>query len=175
MGDMVNQNHSVRRSASRVLACLILVGSVSFAAAGVATADNDIGCGVGTEVFKGKSGVGFKILGSFTNALTFQSISITFGLINCGKSGTSTAQLDHFTGSNLDRLAADMSTGEGETLAALGTLLEIEEGDRARFYDLTQQNFGQLFPSDRTTAGEMLSNLQELMQADEALRGYVRS
>lgn len=60
-------------------------------------------------VFEGKSGVGFKILGSFTNHLTFQSIPITFGVLNCGKSDTITS----FTGSNLDQLAADMATGEG--------------------------------------------------------------
>ena len=172
---MVDQNRSIRRSVGRVLASLILIGSVSFGAAGVATADNDIGCGVGTELLKGREGVGFKILGSFTNGLTFQSISITFGLLNCGKSNTISAQIDHFTGSNFDRLAAEMSTGEGETLAALGTLFEIEDGDRSRFYGLTQQNFWVLFPTDETTAGEMLSTLQQLMRDDARLSVYVAS
>jgi hypothetical protein len=145
--------------------------AVAFGTAGTATADNDIGCGVGTMVFEGKSGVGFKILGSFTNQITFQSISITFGLLNCGKSDTITA----FTGSNLDQLASDMATGEGETLAALGTLLDISSADRASFYSLTQDNFTVLFPSETTTAGEVLTNLQFLMREDARLSFYARS
>lgn len=144
---------------------------MSFGVAGVATADNDIGCGVGTMVFEGKSGVGFKILGSTTNGLTFQSISITFGLINCGKSSTITA----FTGSNMDRLALEMATGEGERLAALGALLEIAPQDSASFYSLTQDNFAVLFPSENTTAGEMLTTLEQLMRADARLSVYPRS
>jgi len=159
------------RSVPRALATAVVVVGAALGAAGTAVADNDIGCGVGTAVFEGKSGVGFKILGSSTNGITFQSISITFGLINCGKSDTITA----FTGSNLDQLAADMATGEGETLAALGTLLEIAPEDRAAFYSLTQDNFGALFPSDTTTAGEVMANLQQLMREDALLSVYASS
>lgn len=156
---------------ARLLVLALVAGGLLFGTAGTATADNDIGCGVGTMVFEGKSGVGYKILGSSTNGMTFQSISITFGLINCGKSATITA----FTGSNFDQLAADISTGEGESLATLGTLLEIAPEDRAAFYSLTQDNFAALFPSDTTTAGEMVSNLRQLMREDARLSVYAAS
>ena len=68
-----------------------------------------------------------------------------------------------------------MSTGEGETLATLGSLMEIRVEDRAEFYSLTQDHFGTLFPTDRTTAGEMLSQLETLMRSDARLGVYASS
>ena len=159
------------RTSVLAIASLALAG---FLVASPALADNDIGCGVGTMLMEGNSGVGYKILGSSTNGITFQSISITFGLVNCDGQGTVTAQIDHFTGSNFDRLAADMATGEGETLAAFATLLEVAPADREAFGRFTQDNFAGLFPADDTTAGEMLDNLDRLLREDARLRGYAR-
>jgi hypothetical protein len=145
------------------------------AAASPTLADNDVGCGVGTMVMEGNSGVGYKLLASCTNGITFQSVSITFGLVNCDGKGTVTAQLNHFTGSNIDQLAADMATGEGETLAAFSTLFEVAPEDRAQFGEFTQANFAALFPEDTTTAGQLLQNLDRLLLEDVRLQVYARS
>jgi hypothetical protein len=80
-----------------------------------------------------------------------------------------------FTGSNIDRLARDMATGEGETLDTLASLLGIADGDRSAFFQLTKANFATIFPSEQVTSGEMLEAIDELMAEDSQLARYVRS
>lgn len=145
---------------------------LSTAPVSLALADNDIGCGVGTMIMEGQEGIPFKILGSWTNGVTFQSISITFGLLNCSGEGTITAEasdskVQHFASQNFDRLSVDMARGGGEHLDVLATLLDVPAEERTEFAALTQTHFEQLFPSNDVTVGEMLSSLDELM-ADSA-------
>jgi hypothetical protein len=153
----------------------LLAAALLLTTSGLATADNDVGCGVGTMIWEGQEGLGPKIAASSTNGITFQSISITFGILNCNGRDTVTAQIHHFTGSNLDQLALDMATGRGETLTAFETLWQVQEADRAAFEIFTQRHFADLFASDRTTAGEMLSNLNRLLADDARLGVYARS
>jgi hypothetical protein len=146
----------------------------------MAVADNDIGCGVGTQIMEGQSGLPAKVLGSFINGLTFQSISLTFGLVNCDGQGTVTAdasemKLRHYASQNFDRLAEDMARGEGERLEAVAYLLDVQASDRAAFRSLTQQNFEELFPHDQVTVGEMLDSLDSLLSRDSVLSEYARS
>jgi hypothetical protein len=141
-----------------------------------ALADNDVGCGVGTQIWEGKSGVGYKLLASFTNGMLFQSISVTFGLLNCDGQGTVTAsaQTRHFAAANIDRIARDAAIGGGESLDTLATLLEVDAVDRPAFATLAQSRFDELFPSDDVTSDEMLESLQRLMREDERLSAYPR-
>lgn len=155
---------------------LILVLLLVIAPAGFAMADNDIGCGVGTMIWEGQTGLAPKIAGSFTNALTFQSISITFGIVNCNGQNTVTAsaEIRRFVSVNLDALAREMAIGEGETLESFAHLLEVGESDRANFYSLTQDHFTELFTNDHTTAGDMLTHLERLLSTDAALYVYAQ-
>jgi len=156
---------------------LILVLVLVFTPLSAALADNDVGCGVGTEVWKGNSGLAYKLLASSTNGLTFQSISVTFGLINCNGKDTVTAsaRTRHFVSTHFDRIARDAAVAGGESLDALAALLEIEKGDRPVFAALTQSHFEELFPSDHVTSDEMLVTLARLLREDEQLSVYVRS
>ncbi|MBW2723481.1 MAG: DUF3015 family protein [Deltaproteobacteria bacterium] len=152
----------------------IVVMMLATAPAGLALADDDIGCGVGTMIMEGQEGIPFKILGSWTNGVTFQSISITFGLLNCSGEGTITAdasdsRVQHFASQNFDRLSVDMAKGGGEHLDVLATLLDVRDEQRADFAVLTQTHFEELFPSDDVTVGEMLSSLDQLMSESEIL------
>jgi hypothetical protein len=156
---------------------LILALALILAPMSAALADNDVGCGVGTEIWKGNKGLPFKLLASSTNGITFQSISVTFGLINCNGKDTVTAsaRTRHFVSTHLDRIARDAAVSGGESLDALAALLEIEQVDRSAFAALTQRNFEALFPSDHATSNEMLLTLARLLQEDERLSVYVRS
>jgi len=160
---------------SLLLALLLIV-----APAGMALADNDVGCGVGTEVWKGKVGLGPKLGASFTNGLTFQSISITFGLINCNGKDAVTAdatdlKLRHYASAHFDRLAEEMAEGRGESLDAFATLLQVQPEDRAAFGTFTQSHFEELFSHDHVSVGEMLGSLDRLLAGDERLSVYARS
>jgi len=145
---------------------LILAVALGLAPITPAMADNDVGCGVGTAIWEGNSGLEFKLLASFTNGLTFQSISVTFGLLNCNGHNTVTAnaRARHFAATQLDRIARDAAVGGGESLDTLAALLAVPEQDRPAFGALAQSHFVELFPSDRATSNEMLEALTRLLQ-----------
>jgi hypothetical protein len=155
------------------LAAVLIVAPMS-----MAKADNDVGCGVGTEIWKGKVGLPFKLMASTTNGMLFQSVSITFGLLNCSD-GTgavsASAQTRHFAAINFDNIARDVALGGGESLDTLSTLLEVDTADRLAFARTAQSHFDELFPSDRVTSNEMLENLDRVMRRDEHLSIYSRS
>jgi hypothetical protein len=148
------------------------------APAGFAMADDDIGCGLGTQLWAGNEGLVAKVLGATTNG-TFgnQTFGISTGTLGCSSEGviTADARLRMFAGANLDNLARDMASGEGETLDAFASLMDVSEDDKADFYELTRTNFTTLFADDEVTAGEMLVSLNQLLAEDENLSVYAQS
>lgn len=141
----------------------------------VAMADADIGCGLGTMVFDGKSGKVFKILGATTNGTSGnQTFGITFGTLGCDGNGTisSSEKLALFIDGNMDNLARDIAKGDGETLATLSEVWGVQTSDKAAFNELAQENFAEVFKSENVTSQEVFANLNTLVAADAALAGY---
>lgn len=141
----------------------------------VAMADSDIGCGLGTMVFEGKSGKVFKVLGATTNGTSGnQTFGITFGTLGCDGTGTinSAQKLALFIDGNMDNLARDIAKGEGETLATLSEVWGINEADKSAFNELAQQNFAEVFKSENVTSQEVFTNLNTLVAGDDALAAY---
>lgn len=156
-----------------VLAVVLVLATVA-----PAMADKDIGCGLGTQLWAGKEGLVFKVLGATTNGtLGNQTFGITSGTLGCHQGGvvTADARLQMFAGANMDNLARDMARGQGETLDAFAHLMNISDGDKAHFFRFTQAHFADLFARDTTTAGEMLASLKSLMARDGTLSAYVPS
>lgn len=157
----------------KLLAVAILSTSAS-----VAVADQDIGCGLGTMIWAGQSGLLFKLLGSFTNGISGnQTFGITTGTLGCQSSGaiTSRQRLSMFTGSNIEGLARDMSVGRGETLNVLADLMGVKDADKDRFFQATKTHFGTIFAPENESAGEVLAALEKVMTEDSVLAGYVKA
>ena len=120
-------------------------------------------------------------MASFTNGLTFQSISITFGLLNCTnvdgavQANADDLKLQHYASQNFDRLIEDIAVGEGERLDVVAHLRGVRLEDQPAFRSFAQQNFEQLFPHDQVTVGEMLNTLKRLMAEDEVFSAYIDS
>ena len=141
-----------------------------------ALADPDIGCGPGTQIWAGNSGLLPNVLGATTNG-TFglQTFGITFGTFNCTKGGgkvTADARTRAFAAANLDSLARDMAQGDGEVLATFAGLLGIADTDRAEFYAFTQHNFARIFAGDDVTSNDVIASLRSLMAEEPALEAY---
>lgn len=75
-------------------------------------------------------------------------------------------QIAAFASVNLERLKTDMAAGQGEYLGSLATLMGIAPGDQPAFFAIAQQKFPVLFPTDRTTAAELLTALNQELRAD---------
>ncbi|MBL8259534.1 MAG: DUF3015 family protein [Candidatus Competibacteraceae bacterium] len=67
---------------------------------------------------------------------------------------------------NLERLRGDMAAGGGEYLSSLATLMAIEPTRQPAFFKMAQAKFSALFPSERTSAVEMLATLEREWRAD---------
>jgi hypothetical protein len=160
----------MRRTAI-IAAAMALVSAPAFAAGGDST-----GCGLGSTLFDGQTGVAPQVLAVTTNGTSGnQTFGISSGTLGCVQDGTvrPAAKVAMFMGSNMDKLALDMSRGEGESLSTLAQMMGVKPADRERFYSVAQANVGTIFPSTTTTAGQALAALDQSLSQDPQLRRYV--
>lgn len=150
------------------LAAVLAVGSTA------AFADQDAGCGIGSEIWAGQSGKVPKLLAATTNTIFLnQLFGITFGTLGCSGSGTVTAQAVTFTNENAEALARDMAVGQGESLNVLAELLNIKAEDKARFFAVSKQNFAEIYSTENKDTYQVLTSLQAVMAKDQVLKAYV--
>lgn len=142
----------------------------------VVMADDDIGCGLGTQIWEGQSGLIAKVLGATTNGTSGnQTFGITSGTLGCSQDGviTASARVPMFASANVDQLAAEVAAGEGEALDALAALYEIDGADRQAFNALAQSNFDRLFGAADVTTGSVIAELEATMAADARFAQYL--
>lgn len=157
----------------------ILIAAAAAAAltAGAAQAanTNNVGCGLGTMVFEGKTGVVSQVLAATTNGTSGnQTFGISTGTLGCSKNGVVDPPVAAavYTASNIDNLARDAARGEGETLESLAEVIGIEEQDKSAFFVASKENFSTIFASENTTAEDVLAAWYGVMAEDEALQHY---
>jgi hypothetical protein len=157
----------------RTLIAALLIAPMS---AAMAARDN-VGCGLGSQIFDGQQGVGPQVLAVTTNnTLGNQTFGISSGTLGCEQGGvvTASAAVNMFVGSNLDSLSRDMAVGQGESLESLAQLMGIEAADRASFYNTARANYGTIFPAHDVNAGQVLDGLYTAMANTPNLARYVR-
>lgn len=138
-------------------------------------ADTGPGCGWGSMIFEGKDGLVSNVLAATTNGiLGNQTFGMTTGTAGCDASKpVTTSAADKFLDSNIEKVAKDMATGQGESLSTLASLMGISEADKSHFYSVTQKNFGTIFSKADSTSKEVLESLKTVMQQDDMLAQYV--
>lgn len=154
---------------NRTIASLALAGLL---APGLAAAEDSTGCGLGSMVFDGQSGVAPQVLAVTTNGTSGnQTFGISSGTLGCDPDGTidSSAQLAAFTSDNLDRLAADAAAGEGETLVTVRALMGLDANQQATFDRTMQENFDRIFASTDTMAEDVLRSMETVVAENDAL------
>lgn len=154
----------------------LLIAAAIMAAIPVASqaAGRASGCGVGAMLFDGQTGTAPHVLAATTNGSLFDTVSMSFGLLGCDTSVTITAaSADEFLKDNMDKVAHDMSTGQGEALETLANLLRINDADKATFYTATQKNFNRIFSAENVSSIEVLVSLVGVMKEDKALAKYL--
>jgi len=141
----------------------------------VSMADTGPGCGWGAMLFEGQDGLGPNVLAATTNgSFGNQTFGMTTGTAGCdGKKPVTTSAADKFLDSNMDKVAKDMATGQGESLATLASLIGIADSEKAHFYNLTQKHFGAIFSKTDVTSKEVLDSLKSVMKHDGTLSKYV--
>jgi hypothetical protein len=137
---------------------------------------NSVGCGAGTMLFEGQSGIAPQVLAATTNGTSGnQTFGISSGTLGCTQEGVvrPPAKVKILLMSSLDNLVADVARGQGETLTSLADLMAIEPADRQRFYVSLQGNFVRIFPNQNVTAQEVITSIDRVMAEDAVLARYL--
>lgn len=156
----------------RLITVISLVAAFPVAAV---AADNVGGCGVGSMVFKGQSGIAPQVLAITTNGISGnQTFGITTGTLGCTQDGVvhSNMKTALFIENNKEQLARDMSVGSGETLASLAQLLGVEAQDRTAFNHLAKDNMASIFSTDHVATEQVIVALRNALASDAALSRY---
>ena len=132
-----------------------------------ASAHDSTGCGLGSMAWKGNSGPGPQILAVTTNSLFGnQTFGISSGTSGCDPQGRITGgtqkMVYNFIENNIEQYALDVARGEGETLATLAGMLNMDEATLA---EKTKQNFAVLFPTQDADALHVTLKLFEILKA----------
>lgn len=137
-------------------------------------AETGPGCGWGSILMDGQKGVAPNVLAATTNG-TFgnQTFGLTSGTAGCDSSQTIQRAAADFLNDNMEKVARDMSTGQGESLDTLANLMGIEVQDKAKFFSVTHDNFSMIFSSDSVSSVDVMTSIQEVMKKDPALSQYV--
>jgi hypothetical protein len=136
--------------------------------------DNVGGCGWGTKLFDGQNGVAPQVLAVTTNGTSGnQTFGITTGTSGCTQDGAvkSNWKTAMFLDGNREKVARDMSSGSGETLDALASLIGVSDEHKPAFFRVTHENFSTIFRADAGTA-QVMAALRDVLARDAELARY---
>ena len=107
------------------------IATLLILAAPLAYADkqHNVGIGLGTEIFRGHDGLASQVCAATTNgSFGNQTFAISTGTLGADKPDAlwASKQLNKFVKENMDGLAQDMAQGQGESLDAICSILQIE-------------------------------------------------
>lgn len=146
----------------KLLIVMLLLAVAAPALAGQAASNT--GCGLGTMLWENNAdgSVISQSLQATTNG-TFgnQTFGITSGTSGCAQPANliKNDKLLAFTADNLDLLARDIASGQGETLDTVAELLDVPAAERPAFGAALQSNFDQIFVTGTETAGVVLDRI----------------
>ena len=139
-----------------VIATTALLTTTSFA-------NENTGCGLGSQILKNQDSVMMQVFAATTNGTSGnQTFGITSGTSGCAKPSkfVSNDKANKFVAENMDALALNISNGQGEALDTLATLLHVSNKDV--FASTLQSNFDKIYTSENVTSAEVIDNIVAL-------------
>lgn len=153
-----------------------LILSAVIASAPLTAMAHPAGCGLGTHViFKSPGSWVEHVLAATTNGTSGnQTFGMTSGTLGCEAAGGPLASgVDYFIDENIDLIAMESATGDGETINALAELIGVEETDKRAFRLSLQSNFDSMFPSEETSSAQVYDAIVHIMQHNPRLAKYL--
>jgi len=145
-------------------------------AGAMAANENNVGsCGWGSKLFQGQKGIAPQVLAATTNGTSGnQTFAVTSGTSGCTQDGvvSSNWKTALFIDGNKEKLARDMSMGQGETLDSLAQLIGVQDQHKSSFFRLAKENFGTIFATDTATTDQVLAGLKQVLAKDAELSRY---
>ena len=143
----------------------LLIGSLAaLALTSSVYANSNTGCGLGSVLIKDQSTVVMQVLAATTNGTSGnQTFGITSGTLNCDKPSSiaSNNKLNKFVADNMDELALDISSGQGETLSTVAKLMNVK--DTASFSAKLQKNFNSIYASENVNSANVIDSIAKFI------------
>jgi len=158
----------------KLKSAMVILAVATLPLSSFAAGENNVGCGLGSSLFNGQSGVGPQVMAATTNG-TFgnQTFGISSGTLGCTQNGTvKHTKMALFIDGNKERLARDMSRGGGESLDSLAQLLGVKEEHKQHFFQVAKANFEQIYSADAQSAQDIAKGLRTVLAADQTLASY---
>lgn len=153
----------------KALVTVALVLALGTAAMGAGTVRDNCGCGLGTMALGDmEPTILVQVGATFLNTICGnQTFGITSGTLDCEPHAgiASNQEIRRFVTDNMDHLAMDMATGQGDALEALADLMDVPAAERPGLYARLQEAFGRVFTSQDVTADDVLQNLDAVLKS----------
>ncbi|MBR4127315.1 MAG: DUF3015 family protein [Alphaproteobacteria bacterium] len=137
--------------------------AVAFSASSAFAIDST-GCGLGSIILKGQSGMIPQLLAVTTNgSFGNQTFGITTGSSGCDQNGRitgGTGKTLAFLENNLEQFAVDAARGHGETIDTVAALMGVD-ADKAG--TVIKENFAFIFDSHDVSAVTVTLKVSELL------------
>jgi hypothetical protein len=126
------------------------------------TTQDSVGCGIGTMIFQNTNGLLWSLFALTTNTTTFNTVSMTFGIVNCPAGASVRGRIASFIEFNKPELAMEIAQGKGDHLAALVEMYGVNESNRVAAITALKSNQITIFSHQTTDAiqDEMDKTLQ---------------
>lgn len=144
------------------LGALMVFSGTSYAA----TVTENCGCGLGKELIGEKTGLAWNILGTSLNGTSGnQTFGISSGTLGCEKpeNFVMNERMDIFVADNMDSLAVDIATGNGENLDALMELAQVSGSEKARACEALQANFDNIYPTATVENSDVAQSIRGIL------------
>ena len=129
------------------------------AASAFAAGNTNTGCGLGSLVFPEQDTVAVQVLAATSNALGSQTFGITSGSLDCTKPYklVMNEKAQRFVADNMDSIATEIASGEGENLDTLLSLINIQ--DKQKVSKSLKDNFASIYTNENVTSAQVLDNI----------------
>jgi hypothetical protein len=135
------------------------------ASAYAANVSEDCGCGLGKQLIGEKEGLFWKLAGTCLNGTSGnQTFGMTSGTLGCDSDRelAMNEQVDNFIADNMDNLAIDIASGQGESLDALAEIAMIEKNGKEVFFSKLQDNFDKIYPTDTVSYNHISDAIMDI-------------
>lgn len=129
------------------------------ATAGIASVNDQTGCGLGSVIIKDNSSAVMLALQATTNGTSGnQTFGITSGTLGCKQTKlVMNERASEFVASNMDQLASEIAKGHGESVDTLAELLNVQ--DKAGFASALQANYNNIYASQNAKMADVLDHI----------------
>lgn len=145
-----------------VAVAVMMMSSTGFAN----TVAQDCGCGLGKVLIGEKEGLVWNLLGTCLNGTCGnQTFGMTTGTLGCDYGGklVMNEKVNIFVADNMDNLAADIASGQGESLDALAEIAQISAENKGKVFVALQANFDSIYPNAEVSHKHVVTSISDII------------